>query len=63
MIRTSPQTEQLDEAFARAQGKFEAAIKSSNLQKSLSCLGIFEGAVSFIPPKIFQFSVKLLLPL
>ena len=29
MIRTSPQTEQLDEAFARAQGKFEAAIKSS----------------------------------
>ena len=28
-IRTSPQTEQLDEAFARAQGKFEAAAKSA----------------------------------
>ena len=29
MIRTSQQTEQLDEAFARAQGKFEAAAKGN----------------------------------
>src|SRR5208283_4801458 len=27
MVRTSPQTEQLDEAFAKAQAKFEAAVK------------------------------------
>ncbi len=32
MIRTSPQTEQLDEAFAKAQAKFEGAIKGTEGQ-------------------------------